>query len=235
MSAAQAPVLEALGLHKTYGGAHALDGLDLEVRPGERVLVLGPNGAGKTTLLRVASTLLSPSAGTARLFASDERGPSVRRRIGFLGHRTLLYDHLSAAENLEFHARLHGLEDPRDAARAALGAVGLGTRAEDEAGHLSRGQRQRVAIARTLLHRPDLLLLDEPFTGLDREGARILADLLDRALAASGACLLVTHDLSGALTIATRLVVLRRGRLAIDREARGLDASGVLALLEPGA
>jgi heme ABC exporter ATP-binding subunit CcmA len=235
MSAAPAPVFEALGLRKTYGGAHALDGLDLVVGPGERVLVLGPNGAGKTTLLRIASTLLSPTAGRMRLFASDERGAAARRRIGFLGHRTLLYDHLSAAENLEFHARLHGVEEPGDAARAALGAVGLGSRAEDETGNLSRGQRQRVAIARTLLHRPDLLLLDEPFTGLDREGARILADLLGRALGAAGACLLVTHDLSGALQIATRLVVLRRGRVSVDRETRGLDVAAVLALLEPAA
>jgi ABC-type multidrug transport system ATPase subunit len=229
MSAAPAPVFEALGLRKTYGGAHALDALDLVVGPGERVLVLGPNGAGKTTLLRIASTLLSPTAGRMRLFASDERGAAARRRIGFLGHRTLLYDHLSAAENLD------GVEEPGDAARAALGAVGLGSRAEDETGNLSRGQRQRVAIARTLLHRPDLLLLDEPFTGLDREGARILADLLGRALGAAGACLLVTHDLSGALQIATRLVVLRRGRVSVDRETRGLDVAAVLALLEPAA
>jgi heme exporter protein A len=235
MSAAQAPVFEALGLRKTYGGFHALDGLDLRVGHGERVLVLGPNGAGKTTLLRVASTLLSPTAGRVRLFASEERGIPARRRIGFLGHRTLLYDHLSAAENLEFHARLHGVDDPREAARAALGTVGLSSRAEDETGHLSRGQRQRVALARTLLHRPELLLLDEPFTGLDREGVRILADLLGRALGDAGACLLVTHDLSGALAIATRLVVLRRGRLAIDRRTAGLDVAAVLALLEPSA
>jgi heme exporter protein A len=235
MSAAPAPAFEALGLRKTYGGAHALDGLDLRVQPGERVLVLGPNGAGKTTLLRCASTLLSPSAGALRLFASDEHGPSVRRRIGFLGHRTLLYDHLSAAENLEFHARLHDVPSPVEAARAALAAVGMESRADDETGHLSRGQRQRVAIARTLLHRPDLLLLDEPFTGLDRDGARILASLLDRALGASGACLLVTHDLGGALAIATRLVVLRRGRLAHDRASAGLDVAAALALLEPVA
>jgi heme exporter protein A len=228
------PLFEARSVTRRFGAIAAIDRLDLAVHPGERILLLGRNGAGKTTLLRVAATLLRPTTGAVRHFGSDgaadaERA-AVRGRIGYLGHGSLLYDDLTVAENLRFHAGLHGLGDRRLLVARALEEVGLADRADDPAGTLSRGLAQRLAAARAFLHRPRLLLLDEPFTGLDRPGvARLQAILRDR-LGDAGGCLLATHDVLSAWPLVGRVVVLSGGRIAADRPAAGLDPAGVAAL-----
>ncbi|HZN02280.1 MAG TPA: heme ABC exporter ATP-binding protein CcmA, partial [Candidatus Polarisedimenticolia bacterium] len=199
----------------------------------ERILLLGSNGAGKTTLLRVAATLLRPTAGSIAHFGagtSEADRAAARGGIGYLGHGSLLYDDLTVAENLRFHAGLHGLSDRAARVERALDEVGLRDRADDPAGTLSRGLAQRLSAARAFLHRPRLMLLDEPFTGLDRPGvARLQAILRDR-LGETGGCLLATHDVVSAWPLVGRVVVLAQGRIAADRATAGLDPAGVASL-----
>jgi len=185
VTAAQAtgePALRLAGLRRDYGERTVLDGIELELARGETLLVLGPNGAGKTTLLRILATLLRPSGGEVR--ALDCELPSeawkLRGRIGLLGHEPLLYRDLSGRENLRFHARLHGLsgEDGEARIEELLAAVGMQQRAEQRVAELSAGMRQRLAVARCVLHRPELLLLDEPDSNLDAEGRELVRSLI---------------------------------------------------------
>jgi len=155
----------------------------------------------------------------------------LRSRIGFLSHQTFLYEHLTGLENLLFYARLYGLPDPGRAAREALGAARLSDRQEDRVGVYSRGMQQRLAIARSLLHGPEMVLLDEPFTGLDRESSARLEERLRQLRSAGRTCVMATHDLEQGLRVADRVLVLRHGRLKLDAPARGLDSARLEALL----
>jgi len=228
-----APSVAARGLVKMYGGFAALDGIDLDIGAGESVLLLGPNGAGKSTFLRLVAMLQRPTSGTLKLWGDNPARAdrtALRRRIGLLSHQGFLYDHLTAAENLIFYGRMYGLA--MDAARAggALAEVGLAGRRDDVVRAFSRGMQQRLALARTLLHDPEMVLLDEPFTGLDRQGARTLQSMLAARLGGRRTCLMVTHDFEPALPLATRIVILADGRVALDRPAAGLDAAGLDAI-----
>jgi heme exporter protein A len=218
-----ARLLEARGLCRSYGRRRVLRDLDLAVEAGEALAIAGPNGAGKTTLLRVLAGLTRPERGEVRLEgrALGRGAPEVRRAVGLVSHQTLLYDDLTLHENLTFAARLYGLPQPAATARSALDAAGLGARADDSPRRLSRGLAQRAAIARALLHRPRLLLLDEPFTALDAaasEGLR--AELRTRRDQGLG-IVLVTHQLGEAWEAATRIAVLVNGRWACDEALAG--------------
>jgi ABC-type multidrug transport system ATPase subunit len=189
----------------------------LSVRRGEIVGLLGPNGAGKSTLLGMIATLVAPTSGTIAYggVAAAGIGAAVRGRIGVLAHELHLYPELTARQNLEFFAELHGLR-PAAVVPAALEAAGLADRGDDPVAAYSRGMRQRLALERALLHGPRLVLLDEPFTGLDDRAVGIVADRL-RALAADGAIvLLATHDLDLADGLITRMAIIRGGRLLAD-------------------
>ena len=216
-------LLEATGLWRAYGRRKVLRDLDLAVAAGEAVAVAGPNGAGKTTLLRVLAGLARPDRGEVRLEGRPLRrdAPQVRRAIGLVSHQTLLYDDLTLHENLTFAARLYGLPTPAAAARAALDEAGLGPRADESPRRLSRGLAQRAAIARALLHRPRLLLLDEPFTALDAAASeRLRAELGARRQQGLG-IVLVTHQLAEAWEVATRIAVLVEGRWACNEALAG--------------
>ncbi|HYS04503.1 MAG TPA: ABC transporter ATP-binding protein [Candidatus Dormibacteraeota bacterium] len=233
------PVVETRGLAKRYGPLAALDGIDLSVPAGQTIVLLGANGAGKSTLLRLLATLTRPSGGRLRLFG-EEVVPSdagrLRSRIGFLSHQTFLYEHLTGLENLLFYARLYGLPDPGRAAREAIDAARLSDRQEDRVGVYSRGMQQRLAIARSLLHGPEMVLLDEPFTGLDRESSARLEERLRQLRSAGRTCVMATHDLEQGLRVADRVLVLRHGRLELDAPARGLDSARLETLLAtPGS
>ncbi|MEO8089453.1 MAG: heme ABC exporter ATP-binding protein CcmA [Gemmatimonadales bacterium] len=217
------PLLEARGLQRSYGRVRVLRGLDLSLREGEALAVVGPNGAGKTTLLRILAGLMRPTAGQIRVLGQPlERGSAeTRAAIGLLSHQSLLYDDLTLLENLTFAARLYGLDRPREAAEAALAEAGLGSRGDELPGRLSRGLLQRAAIARAVLHRPKLLLLDEPFTSLDAVAAdRLRADLGAR-LAGGLGVVLVTHHLTEAWDLASRVAVLVNGSWAADEQRMG--------------
>jgi heme exporter protein A len=198
---------------------------------GEFLVVLGPNGAGKTTLLKTLARLIHPTAGGVRLDGEDWlAAPADRqRKIGVLSHATYLYDGLTALENLRFFGTLYGLRDADARAREALSAVGLEDAADRSVGHLSRGQAQRVAIARAVLHEPALLLLDEPYAGLDPRAATRLSEALGALHAAGRTVLLTTHDLARAPAAATRYLVLVEGRA---RSEGGLPAGELESLYE---
>jgi ABC-type multidrug transport system ATPase subunit len=203
-----------------FGRRRAVSGVSIALGRGEIVGLLGPNGAGKSTIMGMLATLLAPTSGTVRYGGrtAAEAGSVIRHRIGLLAHELHLYPELSARQNLTFFARLHGL-DPRAPVEWALDAAGLAERADDEVASLSRGMRQRLALERALIHDPRLVLLDEPFTGLDDRAVSLVADRL-RRLAANGAMLVVaTHDLDVADGLVTRVAVIRGGRLVSDEPA----------------
>jgi heme exporter protein A len=218
MRPSEGPLLTATGLERRFGALRALAGVDLALAAGETLVIAGPNGAGKTTLVRILAGLARPTAGAVVLLGRAVRAgdPESRRPIGFVSHESLLYDDLSLRDNLAFTAQLHGAADPAAAADAALGEAGLGARAAASPRALSRGMLQRAAIARALLHRPALLLLDEPFTGLDAAAARSLRAALEAHAARGGAAVVVTHHLREAWAVATHVAILREGRWAMQ-------------------
>jgi heme exporter protein A len=226
-----APAIAAHGLAKRFGPVVALAGVDFAVPEGRILAVLGPNGAGKSTLLRILAGLTRPSAGRVSMGIDPARSDRrhERGRVGYVGHATFLYPSLSARENLVFAARLYGVADPRARAAALLAEQGLTPIAERAAGSFSRGQAQRLAIARGLVHDPPVVLLDEPFTGLDPTSADRLGAGL-RALAGGGrAVVLVTHDLAQAAALGDRALLLVRGRIAFDSGPTRADAAALEA------
>jgi heme exporter protein A len=227
-SAAPTLRVEARGVSKAYGRHLALARTNLSLAPGEAVALLGANGAGKSTLLALLATLSPPSTGELRF---DGELPSARARasIGVIAHESLCYADLTARENLAFFARLYAVDDGRARAEALLARVGLEGAADRPARTYSRGMLQRLAVARALLHHPRLLLLDEPFTGLDRDGAHTLAAILVEERARGATLLVVSHDFEPLPRLASRALVLRRGRLAFDGPAPD-DAAGFRAL-----
>jgi len=211
----EAPLLEARGVTRAFGAQRVLRGVDLRLAAGDAVAVAGPNGAGKTTLLRILAGLMRPTAGEVRLAdGRTPRDPAARRRVGLLSHQSFLYDDLTPRENLRFTGRLYGLADAAERTARALEAAGLSARADDPVRQLSRGMVQRVAIARALLHDPEILLLDEPFTGLDVPSAARLRALLAAQRAAGRGLVIVTHHLAEAWGFATHVAVLARGQWA---------------------
>ena len=190
------PAIVVAGLRRDYGDRPALEGVDFELTAGASLVVLGPNGAGKTTLLRILATLLRPSGGEVAVLgcALPREAWKLRGRIGYLGHEPLLYRDLSGRENLRFQARLYGIERSGAEARIEelLRAVGMERRADERVGELSAGMRQRLSICRSVLHEPELLLLDEPDSNLDAEGRELARELIGAG--ADRTRVVVTHD-----------------------------------------
>lgn len=217
------PLLLATSLERRFGTQRALRGVSLSVFPGECHLVVGPNGAGKSTLLRVLAGLARPNAGSVVLDGAPlTREPAGRRAIGLLSHHSHLYDDLTAVENLAFAARLHGLAgDPTGNARRRLAAVGLTLGLDQPVRTLSRGTVQRVAIARALMHAPRVLLLDEPFSGLDPAAVEHIAALLDAERRTGKGLVLASHDFHESWALATHLHLLARGAWVIDEPKSG--------------
>src|SRR5919204_943618 len=203
--------IELRGLRRDFGERTALAGVSLELAPRETLLVMGPNGAGKTTLLRVLATLLRPSGGNAEVLSCSLPGEAwkLRGRIGYLGHEPALYRDLTGRENLRFNARLHGVEPAAAEERidVLLESVGMEQRANERVDGLSAGMRQRLAVARCVLHDPQLLLLDEPDSHLDAEGRELARELIGRGRTR----VLVSHEPERALPESDRVLVLEQG------------------------
>ena len=220
----------------SYGATRALDRVDIVAASQEILAVVGPNGAGKTTLLKALSGERRPDRGRVLLDGSAVSGADHRwrARVGLVSHRTGLYRKLSVLENLSFFAALRGMSRTRSVLIGSLETVGAADLASARVEALSRGQRQRVALARSLLHDPEVLFLDEPFTGLDPSGAGALEDALRSRRSAGRIVVLVTHDLRRGLKLADRVVVVREGRKVFDGEADRDGAGDLLRFFTAG-
>jgi heme exporter protein A len=203
-------------LVKRFGSKTVLRGLDFEVRRGEFVAILGPNGAGKTTFLRILASLSRPSLGEVTV--ADCRLPgqaaAVRARLGVVTHQPLLYGDLTAEENLRFFARLYALTDPDERIAEVLEQIGLASRRGDLVRTFSRGMQQRLAIGRAILHDPEVMLFDEPHTGLDQDACNMLDHLLEDVAARGRTVVMTSHDLGRVEALATRFDVLNRGLIS---------------------
>jgi heme exporter protein A len=215
--------VEVRDVGRSFGRQMAVDRVSFKLEPGEALAVFGPNGAGKTTMLRLVAGLLKPTRGVALIEGGRSAGSiAARASVGLISHDSMLYPALTARENVELAARLFGVRDPRGAAARALERLRIADRADSLVRSLSRGLRQRVSIARALVHEPRVILLDEPFTGLDDAGATALTDTLRTIRSAGSVLLLVTHNISEGLSLASRAAVMLRGRFA--REMSTSDA-----------
>lgn len=216
--------VEIESLVRAFGARKALDGVSLTLPHGAFLSIFGPNGAGKTTLLRVLTTLTNPSQGKARVVGLDVVADAVelRDRIGLISHNPLLYPDLSAEENLLFFSEMYGVDDPTARVRELLTAVELDHRRLDLVRTFSRGMLQRLSIARALLHRPEVLFLDEPYSGLDPHAADIL-DSLIAAVRAQHTFVMVSHDLAKGLELCTHALILAKGRVVLFEERGNID------------
>jgi heme ABC exporter ATP-binding subunit CcmA len=212
------PLIQVSGLRKAFGTTLVLDGVDLVVRAGEAVGLLGPNGAGKTTLLKILATVARPARGTARIAGFDcaRQAEQVRGLVGLVAHGSHLYDDLTAMENLSFWTRFTGERPSRDALHAALAEVELDDCADLRVRTFSAGMKRRLSLARLLLRRPRVLLLDEPFSSLDQRARKWVEHFLESFTAGGGAILMATHAFGRELEVADRLVILAGGRIILD-------------------
>jgi len=214
--------LESQNIQKKFGHFTALGGVSLQIPRGEFVTLFGRNGAGKTTFLKIAATLMRPTHGSLQIEGIDIRKEPerARRHIGFLSHNTFIYRDLSAIENLRFFCRLYSVDGSDDRLMGLLERVGLRRRANDAVRAFSRGLQQRMGIARVLLHDPSLVLLDEPYTGLDAQAVAMLNAVLDEIVASGRTVILTTHDLEQGLRAASRAMVMDRGKVVVSSTAR---------------
>jgi len=225
------PIIEVRKLVKRFGSKTVLRGLDFEVSRGEFVALLGPNGAGKTTFLRILASLSRPSLGEVIIAGSHlpHQAAQVRSQMGVVSHLPLLYPDLTAEENLQFYARMYGIPDPLARITEVLELVGLENRRSDLVRTFSRGMQQRLAIGRAVIHDPQVMLFDEPYTGLDQDACEMLDGVL-RSVAAQGRTVVMTsHDLARAEDLATRFDILSRGTIAASASRRELKKSNLLA------
>ena len=225
ISTIAAPVVEVAELTREFGPRKAVAGVTFSLAPGECLALFGPNGAGKTTLLRVLAGLLKPTSGTARISGiALPGGPLARSRVGLISHHTMLYEALSARENVSFSARLYGIRDARTRVEDSLRRMSMLERADTAVRSLSRGMQQRVSIARAMVHAPRVVLADEPYSGLDDSGARALTSVLQELRSAGTAIIVVTHNLAEGLSLATHAAVMERGKFVRYDDAGSIDA-----------
>jgi len=219
--------IEVRELTKSFGNHRALRGINLQVAGGEFLTVFGPNGAGKTTLLKILSTIMKPSSGEVRIGGFDLKNDAeeIRHQVGVVTHQTFLYNNLTARENLEFYSRMYDVGEAQQRIHEVVNTVGMATRLHDRVSTLSRGMQQRLSIARALLHKPDIMLLDEPETGLDQEALPLLWQALQNEGQGKRTVIMATHNLERGLELSNRLVILARGKIVHEQTGQSLDIS----------
>lgn len=223
-------MIEVKKLVKRFGLKTVLRGLDFEVQPGEFVALLGPNGAGKTTFLRILASLSRPSMGQVNIagYSLPKQAAAVRARLGVVSHLPLLYDDLTAKENLIFFARMYGIQNAEPRIAEVLKLVGLEKRRRDLVRTFSRGMQQRLAIGRAVLHDPDVMLFDEPYTGLDQDASSMLDDVLQTVAGQGRTVVMTSHDLARTEALATRFDILSRGVITASARRKDLGEDNLL-------
>lgn len=217
--------IKAQEVTKTYGNFDALKGVTLNIKKGEFFTLFGPNGAGKTTLVKLFSTLAAPTSGDLHIFGYDAKkdSHSIRSIIGVISHDTYLYDNLTAFENIKFIAEMYGLSDVDSRAQEVIGQVGLESRMHDLVRTFSRGMKQRLTVARSIVHDPRILLLDEPYTGLDIGGAQLFGEMLCGLKAQGRTIVMTTHNIDEGIGLSDRVGILSKGKMVYEVETSNLD------------
>jgi heme exporter protein A len=221
--------IEIQGLTKSYGTQTVLRGINLKISLGETLVILGPNGAGKTTLIKILATIMKPSSGQVRIngLSLSKNTEELQHKIGVVTHQTYLYSNLTVYENLEFYCRMYDVPRRKDRINEIVNTVGMSSRLHDKIRTLSRGMQQRVSIARSLLHKPSIMLLDEPETGLDQEAITLLWKELQTDSERKLAVVFVTHNLERGLEQGNRLLILNKGNIVFDTLCSELDLSNL--------
>ncbi len=211
-------MIETKGLVKTIGDKMILRGINLSIKKGETVAILGPNGAGKSTVLKILGGLMKATSGEVKVDGLDLKKDSydVKRKIGFLAHNSFLYDHLTPLENLKFFGKLYGVENVEERAKQLIDEVGLSFFTHDAVRSFSRGMVQRIAIARAIIHEPEILLFDEPHTGLDQQAIKLLNNVIIRMRQEGSTILMVTHDFQQAVETCDRFIIIKNGKVVDD-------------------
>lgn len=224
--------IEVRKLTRSFDEHMALRGVDLQVKSGESVVIFGPNGAGKTTLIKILATIMQPSSGNILIDGSDIKSDAekARRKIGVVSHNTFLYGNLTAYENLEFYRKLYDM--PRERISEVADIIGMKSRLGDRVNTLSRGMQQRFAIARALLHKPTIILLDEPETGLDQQAISMLWEAIRGNNNKRSTVVLTTHNLERGLELADRLLILSRGKIVHQESSQALDLASLKQLYQ---
>ncbi len=224
-----APYLEIKGLKKSYHLKPIIRGIDIELDQGKCMALLGANGAGKTTLLRILACLTRPEAGSVRIQGLDTKhdAQQIRMLVGFVGHQPNLYNELTVMENLLYFGRMYSVKQARERVTMLLQRVGLMRRSGERVATLSRGQLQRLSLARALLHAPRLLLLDEPDAGLDDEGIALLEELMREHAEHAGTTVFTTHNFERAITFSDQVCMLSAGRVVYQQESNAVEAGGI--------
>ena len=217
------PLLHLSGITKRFEGIRAVSNVNLKVFPGDFLTIFGPNGAGKTTLLRIIASLTQPTVGHIEF--SEENVNKGRAQVGYVSHQSFLYNELTGFENLEFYGNLYDFREPRTRASEMLIKMGLEKVGQRLVREYSRGMKQRLTLARALLHAPSLLLLDEPYTGLDQHGSRLLTSILRNVKEEGSTVILITHNLREGLELCSRAVIQHRGELILEVSSDELEIS----------
>jgi heme exporter protein A len=223
-------MIQVRKLVKRFGLKTVLRGMDFTVEPGEFVALLGPNGAGKTTFLRILASLSRPSLGDVSIagYRLPAQASAVRRRLGVVSHQPLLYGDLSAEENLRFYGMMYGVKDLDERTSEVLELVGLAARRRDLVRTFSRGMQQRLAIGRAVLHDPEVMLFDEPHTGLDQDASAMLDKVLREVAARGRTVVMTSHDLARAADLASRFDVLSRGAIVASVQSAAINSNDLL-------
>lgn len=228
-SSPQAWAIEINRLTKSFGNHLALGGIDLKVGRGQTLAIFGPNGAGKTTLIKVLSTIMNPSSGEVLVDGLDlkKSAQEVRPRIGVVTHQTFLYSNLTAYENLQFYSRMFDVPNLKERIHQVIAMVGMTRRLYDRVGTLSRGMQQRLSIARALLHKPSIMLLDEPETGLDQQAVSMLWRSLKEEGLEQRTVIFTSHGLERGLDVCDHVVILDQGKIVFEQPSKALDLAGL--------
>ena len=221
--------IEVKGLTKSFNNYKALRDVNLEVNHGESLVVLGPNGAGKTTLIKVLATIMKPTWGEIIIdgLYHHKHAEEIRRQIGVVTHETFLYNNLTAHENLEFYSRMYDVPNPKERIQEVVSLVDMTPRLHERVSTLSRGMQQRLSIARGLLHRPSIMLLDEPETGLDQHALAMLWEAVKGEGTENRTVILTTHNLERGLSLGDRVVILSHGTVAYQQSRKSLDLNSL--------